>query len=238
MKRRIRKSLNVWLSKAGYELKRIAPGPTGELANIAFRLFQLQHPNDLVFQIGASDGQFNDPIAELLRRGPNPALLLEPDPCNFAALVAHHRGFPHVKVVNAAIGETDGFLNLYTVRREGRWLNSPHASQLSSLSRRHLLLHGVLEKEIEAVRVPSLRVGAALDKHAKGNVGFVLSDSEGYDRNVVEQILDLGLRPSYVCFEFMHIMQDLPALCSRLEDCGYLLLFDKQNCLAYRDKYP
>lgn len=237
MKKQIRTCLNAWLTRLGYELKRIAPEPTGELASIAFRLFQIQHPDDLVLQIGASDGQFNDPIAKLLRNGPNPALLLEPDPCNFASLAAHYHNCPQVKIVNAAIGDTDGYSTLYTVKREGRWLHSPHASQLSSFSRRHLLLHGVLEKEIEAVGVPSIKVSSALDQHARGSVGFVLSDTEGYDQNVVEQILDLGLRPPYVCFEFMHIMQGLSALCARLKACGYLVLFDKQNCLAYRDTY-
>jgi len=234
MKQFAKQWLTDLLAAAGYEIRRNTPKPTGELASIAFKLFQLQNPNDLVLQVGASEGHFNDPIAELLLTGPNPALLVEPDPSNFAALEARYRNSPRIEVVNAAIGDIDGSTLLYTIKREGRWLESPHASQLSSFSRNHLLLHGVLENEIKTLSVPSLRVSTVLAAQSPRHLGFVMCDTEGYDRQVVEQILDIDLMPTFICFEFIHIMNDLSLLCQRLKERGYLILFDKQNCLAHK----
>lgn len=61
-----------------------------------------------------------------------------------------------------------------------------------------------------------------------------MCDTEGYDRQVVEHILDTDLTPTFICFEFIHIMSHLSLLCQRLKRQGYFMLFDKQNCLAYR----
>ena len=133
------------LAGAGYKIRRNTPKPTGELASIAFKLFQLTSTKDLVLQVGALEGRFNDPIADLLLTGPNPALLVEPHSSNFGALQTRYRNYPHIDIVNAAIGDIDGSTRLYTIKRKGRWLESPHASQLTSFSGKHLLLHGARE---------------------------------------------------------------------------------------------
>ena len=231
----LKRTINHLLRSRGYELRRVQSESTGELASLAFGFFRFSFPAKLFVQIGASDGQFNDPVVVQVKSGPNPAILVEPVPRNFAALQANYANCPNVRLVQAAMSHNSGTQRFYAVKRAGRWAQSLHASQLGSFDRQHLLNHGVMPEEIDELEVPCQTFSTLLDRKEIQNVGFILSDTEGYDSRVVELALEAGCLPEFICFEFIHLRGNLGKTCQLLSRAGYRFLYDKQNCLAYRE---
>lgn len=231
----VKKTINHFSRLGGYEFKRVRPDSTGELASLAFAYFKLRFPSKLFVQIGASDGQFNDPVVCQVKEGPNPAILVEPVPRNFAALQASYASCQHVRLVQAALSHKTGVQRFYAVKRIGRWAQSPHASQLGSFNRKHLINHGVLPDEIDEIKVPCQSFSTLLDPKEIPNVGFILSDTEGYDSQVVEFAIESGCLPEFICFEFIHLQDRLEKTCYLLSRTDYRYMYDKQNCLAYRE---
>ena len=102
-----------------------------------------------IVKVGAYAGQVGDYLRQFLEQEEKvQAVLAEPDPVNFDNLTENLGEMPGVILVRAAVGSEEGPGIFHTVRSEGRWASSPLAGQLGSLTKEHLLRHGVLEEEI------------------------------------------------------------------------------------------
>lgn len=100
---------------------------------------------------------------------------LEPDPENFAVLVANCGHLPGVTLLQAALWGSDGEVRLKTRSREGR--------DLRSWGRRTV---PPAFADADAVAVPALSPRAVLDQLGLDEVGLFKMDIEGAEKDVFE----------------------------------------------------
>jgi FkbM family methyltransferase len=191
--------------------------------------------NTFVVQIGACDGKEDDPIHKYLVGGSVQAVLVEPVPHAFKRLQETYGNFRNVRLVQAAVGRQDGEAIIYSVKMEGRWEKSTFAPMLSSFDRNHLLKHKILDHEIEATRVKTMTLKSLFRDYSIYKVNFMMIDTEGYDAEVVEMLLQGDVLPNKLCFEHIHLDQkSIDDLFLKLKDHGYTWIHDRQNTLILR----
>lgn len=126
----IRFQLGNFLKKCGYRMARDHRWPTihGNLLYLGFSLLSAKKNGPIqVLQIGAFDGHASDPLEEILSHASVSAVLVEPQTTPYELLVSHYTGNPRIRLVNAAVGESDGHATLYVPSSEA----SPKASLLA-----------------------------------------------------------------------------------------------------------
>ena len=64
--------------------------------------------------------------------------------------------------------------------------------------------------QVQEVEVPALSVQTLLAKHRITTIDLLLTDVQGYDCEVVEQVLACGVKPTIIHFEHCHTAR--PAL--------------------------
>ena len=198
---------------------------------------ELQKNADFLFlQIGANDGVFDDPLHDLVLRYGLSGLLVEPQPNLFERLKANYAGRPGMAFECCAIGRTDGEAILYRARLDAPVPQWMHA--IASLNRRHLTKASfgvLLEKYVEEVKVLSLTFRTLLRKHHIQNVSLLVTDTEGFDCEIVNMALDAGLRPAIINYEFIHADPQAQVDCKkRLMEAGYSFIDVGTDTLAVR----
>jgi FkbM family methyltransferase len=116
-------------------------------------------------QIGANDGNSDDPFQCFVKEYKIPGILVEPQPSAFKKLVKNYNGYPNLMFENAAISETTGELILYRFDRDEE--KSFRLDTLTSTNRKILEKHkrdGCIQADIEQILVPSLTFNNLLDK--------------------------------------------------------------------------
>lgn len=190
-------------------------------------------------QVGANDGEMNDPIRKLVLKHRLPGLFVEPIPDLFARLRSNYAGQPGLLFEQCAVGERDGEATIYRVRPSPElpaWLQ-----EIASFDKRHISSRKFgfpgLERHIEPMRVPVLTLSSLLQKHNLGGCDLLQVDVEGYDCRIVQAAIRGGLRPAIINYEFIHSLPDERARCKRLlADHGYTFLDVGRDTLAVRDE--
>ncbi len=179
----------------------------------------------LVVQVGAFDGDFDDPIAHLIREHGWRALLVEPQPGAFEALRLRYADQPQVLCENAAIADHDGEVTLYALHTD--------ATPMASFDRRHLIRHAQRPSDIVERRVPCLTLRSLLDKHGINKVDLLQIDAEGYDAEIVRSI-DFGtMRPTIIRYEHANLCEsDRGACIELLAAQGYRILLEDSDTMA------
>ena len=232
---RIRGALNVGLSSAGLEIHRKPPllvrtehNLTIDLEYAAAHLVAF-HPGRQIsaVQVGAFDGVSNDPLAPLLQAFHWSAVLIEPQPCPFAALRHHYADNQAVQVFNVAIGERDSKRMLYMLKSSDPLPDIFH--QVASFDRAHVekirrqeLPHTATE--ITAVEVETWTFNTLLRRSNTTLVDVLQIDAEGYDFELLK-LFDVPRRlPTIVHYEHQHLSRsDRNAAAELLVACGYRL---------------
>jgi hypothetical protein len=160
-------------------------------------------------------------------------------PTLFERLKANYAGQHGLAFERCAIGRTDGEASLYRARPDAPVPQWVHAS--ASFNRWHASLteagSGVpdLEKYIEEVKVPSLTLRTLLRKHDIPNLTPLVTDTEGFDCEIVNMALDAGLRPAIINYEFIHAIPQARVDCEkRLMEAGYGFIDVGIDTLAVR----
>ena len=79
-----------------------------------------------------------------------------------------------------------------------------------------------VQVQVQEVEVPALSVQTLLSKHGITKIDLLLTDVQGYDREVVEQFLACGVEPTIIHFEHCHTTRPaLTALYRKLVKRGY-----------------
>ena len=188
--------------------------------------FARDMPEAHFIQIGANDGFTFDPFRDLLAlphvrwRG----LLVEPVAHLYAKLHERCASQPRLQTERAAIGETDGTLEIFRLRAkpgDPLWLD-----QLASFNR-EVLRHNAAslpdaDERIVSESVPSLRVSTLLARHGIERTDLLVIDTEGWDWRVLRQFDLRRLRPWLILVEHQHLIADeSDALHARLGGTGY-----------------
>jgi len=190
----------------------------------------------LIIQIGACDGKEDDPLYQFLKQGETNAILFEPLPNSFSKLRKAYEGLSKIKLVNAAISRKDDEEKIYSVKNKGRWEGSSYAPMLTSFSKKHLLNHGVIESEIETIKVKTVRLSTFVKNNSIHKINLMIIDTEGFDAKIVEMMMEDSLFPDSICFEHVHIKSvDIKSLFKKLYDNGYRWISDVQNTLAVKN---
>ena len=210
------------------------PEPTFDVVQLALAWFIRSGQEGAFVQIGACDGATGDPVHELVASGKVRAILMEPIPATFQKLAATYDGTANVTLVQAAVGDRDGSLNLFKVKEGATSIEACWAFQLASFDKQHLVKHGVKEVDIETLAVPSLTLETLIAQNGIGRIGFLQVDTEGYDAEVVRMALRLAAPPPFINFENVHLAggPGLDQLFEQLTAAGYSWVHDKWNTLA------
>ncbi len=167
-------------------------------------------PNAIFIQIGANDGLTGDPLYGILTRPAGSkwrGVMVEPIHHLFAQLQQHYGSQRRIQMVNAAVGESDGRVEIFRVRTEQGdplWLE-----QLASLDRevlaRNVIQMGQSADRIISEAVPSLTVRTLLTRNQVETLDLLIIDTEGWDWRILRQF-DLGqLKPALILYEHQHL---------------------------------
>jgi FkbM family methyltransferase len=198
----------------------------------------LHKPTPFFIQIGANDGQSNDPLYRFITRFNWRGILLEPVPEAFALLQETYAGNDRLQLLNAAIAERDGSRTIYTIRQDAATFEKAH--QFSSFRREAVLrqtewVPDVMER-IEEKPVRCLSLETLLRDHVSGEtVDVLMIDTEGYDLAILRMIDFARMRPSIICYEHVHMnKKEQNEAASRMIAQGYRMARDNLDTVAYR----
>lgn len=167
----------------------------------------------IVVQIGANDGEREDPISRLLRnRRRWRGLLVEPLPGDFKQLVKNYGSSRRFMFEQSAVGTANGRLAFYHLderaRNSSHWRN--YFDRIGSLEKSDLIhnLGNCVEAMIPYIVVTEVNVltmGALLKKWAIDRIDALIVDAEGFDWEIIRQTLELGIKPEVIVFEYTHL---------------------------------
>jgi FkbM family methyltransferase len=182
-------------------------------------------------QIGAYDGAFDDPVSALVRKHGWRGVLVEPQPAAFAQLKRNYSDQPQLIFENAAIGDKDGEVTLYTLNNG--------TSPLASFQRRHLVRHAQKSGDIVERQVASLTFQSLLAKHGLSDVrvDLVQIDAEGCDARIIDAIDLEAVRPAIIRYEHVNLTRRERCACIEHLACyGYRILLEDTDTLAYQER--
>lgn len=238
------KKLEALARRRGYEVSWDPPAlvndPTARLE------LQLEHiiahlmltKRDLFFvEVGANDGVSNDPLYKFIVEFGWAGILLEPVPYVFEQLEKNYAGNSRVRLINAALSETDGKRTIYTVKMDGVSFSKAH--QFSSFSRKALLRQTewvpdikdrIVESEIDCISFKTL-----LSLAGGRTVDILSTDTEGYDLAILKMIDFATIAPEIISFEHVHLSKaEQQEAALMLLRHGYRLTRDNLDTTAYR----
>ena len=167
-------------------------------------IFNKQKIRNLI-QIGANDGVSFDEINFFIKKYKVESILVEPIKENFNKLKNNYKNLDFIKFENVAISCNDKINYLYKVSSKFYKYYDSHIPAIPSLNKKHLLSHGVKNSHIVKESVISLSVMELVNKYEIKNLDLFFVDAEGYDGNIVLDLLtQTELRP-IIIFEYIHI---------------------------------
>lgn len=232
------------LRRFGYEIRRTRTadvGPTElplvDLFDLLVREHLQVNPRPFLVQIGANDGQTEDPVHDLVRRYKLRGLLVEPQPRAFRNLCENYRDQEQLEFENCLLGSADGTSTFYAVREqiEGLpfWLYqsaSLDRSVVANALRVFRECKGVsaipedYESLIESLAVPSITWEKLLQKHGVSQVDVLVVDTMGFDFEILKLFPFQLMKPSIIHFEHSMLSPaDQRAALTFLADHGYSL---------------
>ena len=189
-------------------------------------------------QIGANEGSTEDVLYYPIHRYDWRGVLVEPQAAEFGRLRENYRTRPAVSCEQAAIvapGTTAPHLH-YVVPAAGvpAW-----ASKLSSFDPAipAQVLEHYPDAQLASHPVRSMTLDALLERHDLQQLDVLLTDTEGYDYEILRHVDWDRLRPSLVVFEHRHLSRDdQQALTTTLTERGYALFSGELDTAAFRDE--
>jgi FkbM family methyltransferase len=172
-------------------------------------------PDFFFIQVGATDGEENDPINQMIRRYNWRGVLLEPQPDVFRSLVKNYNGHEHLIFENAALASSDGELPFFTI---------PGQTGLGSFDKAVLHRSGFKDFNIVKGHVAAITASTLLKKYRE-RVDLLQVDTEGFDFEVIKMILSANIRPKIINYEHLHLSNvDRAACVDMLGWLGYKML--------------
>jgi len=194
-----------------------------------------------LIQIGANDGEDEDPVKGLISDDLVEALLVEPMPEPFRILSERYRNNLLVHLRQCAIADSSGEMPLYVLADENGDV-SLELSKMATLdkgvaSQRREMMSRLTGKALQTVTrtVSTARVSDLLGQVDWDSVDIVVIDAEGWDANIVRAMLEEGITAQIIQFESMSISRrEYPILVGSLVNAGYLTARSGYDSIALR----
>lgn len=186
-------------------------------------------------QIGAFDGEANDPLHDLIVGSGWRGVLVEPQPEAFQQLKRTYSGVDGLVFLNAAIGPERGTRPFYFV--SGSEPDDPWwRGQIASFDRDHLMKH-IQDNHRLAARVVSQDVETLtlsdVFARAPRPVDVLQIDAEGYDGEIVASLDLEGPLPTVIRFEHRHLsVRDHQLAIGHLRAAGYRFAVNEDDTVA------
>lgn len=141
-------------------------------------------------QIGANDGESNDPIRDYILNNQWTGLLVEPDPDLFNKLRQNYADQGELKFLNAAIGSGQP-MDFYSV--DALAPGAPAwASNLGSFNKDVILSHGeswpTMDGHLRKRRIDTITPDQMFSELGTQNVDLLIMDVEGYEWEILQRI--------------------------------------------------
>lgn len=165
-------------------------------------------------QIGAHDGDFDDPLQKYINDHDWRAVLVEPRRKPFERLATRYANNPRVTVINKAVSDSAGKMILWSAVidgpefRFGEAIASTNPEQVRrevvrNLGTNVLRNTAIVPEEVEVATVGEVCADAKINPE---EVDFFVTDTEGHDAIIVNSLLDsLNTPPPLLQYEHLHV---------------------------------
>lgn len=189
-------------------------------------------------QIGAHDGEMDDPLARHIQQHQWHGLFIEPQPEPFANLRARYAGKDNgLLFENVAIDVVAGTRTLYRVKPE--FVHIPEISGLASFHPDRALATQAALGRMYGIEVPCLPLQTLLDRHQIKQVHLLQMDTEGYEATLLNGIDLSTLRPWAIHYEHRHLTGREHRNClRRLHAHGYHTVEKQFDVFAWLENPP
>ncbi|HEY1581359.1 MAG TPA: FkbM family methyltransferase [Terracidiphilus sp.] len=190
------------LDKCGYKLERTGqPGSSffSQLLNERMKISK-----EIVFvQIGANDGISNDPLYSLIKRFPRRfrGLVVEPLKDKFELLERTYADVESVVPVNLAVHNTEKEMLIWRVRPDLEKKLPGWAGGMGSFNPEYHKLSQLDSSLFIAEKVFCTTFDDLLTGHRIAGAELLVTDTEGYDFEILRNIDFAKHRPTYIHFE-------------------------------------
>ena len=221
------------------KLPRILSNPAFLFSNVLFEnkvdiaINRLNDTESVTFvYIGANDGISGNRIRNYIIKNNWAGVFVEPQKNVFAKLVRNYQQYPCIAFENAAVAETDGQINFYQSKnsslsslRGDEWFKGKNKG-IAYLNRK--LFGGSNEIIVNSITFQSL-----LTKHEIPSFNLLITDTEGYDNNIIRQLDFHKHQPKIIISEVLHLDEIEKKISIRLlENNGYSVTTDGWDLLA------
>ena len=166
-------------------------------------IFQKQNINGLI-QIGANDGLRFDSINKYIKQYKTKSILVEPIKEYFDQLKKNYRSHENIFFENLAISVKNQINYLYKVKTIDLDKYDEHIKGISSFDFNHLIKHGVKKKHIIKEKIESTSIVKLFEKY-NFDINLLFIDAEGYDADIVIDLLENSNFKPIIIIEYVHI---------------------------------
>ncbi len=214
----------------GYRIEKICdpmPGPHLIVADLVLSFLNTMRAGKVQFiQIGANDGQFQDPLYPWIRRYPWRGVLVEPQPTMYVKLVDLHASrSAQISIKRAVVADRRGKATLWTLADVP---NMPaDASLFASLDRNTIIRNARsylpdFEKQLVSSEVDACTIDDLMRECGIGELDLLQIDAEGFDFKIIKTIDFARCRPQVLNYEHANLTPDDQRACrTYLAGFGY-----------------
>ena len=216
---RLKSSASRLASGLGYKVERQLPEISYPINLLSLALKSKGCFSECHFvQIGANDGETDDPIFEFIRSADNrwSGVLLEPQVSAFMQLSQKYANNPRIQLENSALNEFDGPADFYVSDDNDLFAGLSSSSLKNRVSKRT----PIEKRQVNCISPETLCI-----KFGITSLELLVVDTEGFDADAVMLFLRSNLCPNVILFEHINVpKQKLRECFSVLESRGYELL--------------
>lgn len=190
-------------------------------------------------EIGAMDGVNHDALYKHIVSNPRwEGILVEPLPDMFKKLKANYKDRENFQFVNAAIADRDGRAQITRIPAEFVNKECPEwADGISTLKPEIHIISRYENLKLFAVQEPvtTMTFASLAKKYDITQIDLLQIDTEGYDKEIFDQIWLAGFRPSIIKLETLYLQHMvILELISLLNASGYSSSLQGEDLLAVK----
>ncbi|MGH8505188.1 MAG: FkbM family methyltransferase [Stenotrophobium sp.] len=193
------------------------------------KAFARRYPEAFFIQVGANDGQMMDPLRKLVLASRWRGLAIEPVPQLFRSLQQNYAAVAQrVQPVNLAVATEAGELPFFHLGNQPGLAPLPEwANGLGSFRKDVILKHANriqgFEHYLREIKVSSVTWDELCQRYQVQRIDLVVTDTEGYDFEIIRQIDFQRGKPGMIVYEHHHFSTQTRAECrALLQGQGYL----------------
>jgi FkbM family methyltransferase len=223
---RLKGRLQKFANRFGYKVEKLRSNfEPIDVFTLVIELECRANPDFYFVQIGANDGQTDDPLHPLIVRHKLRGLLIEPQPAAFQRLIQNYAHQPQLVFENVAIAEQPGTAQMYTA--EGN-------DCLASFDEAHVRKNVPLGTKVLTLEVPAMPLDQLIKKYKIEQIGLLQIDAEGFDYQILKMVNFQVRKPKIIHFEHLNMLpNDYVASIRLLSEQGYRMYAHDINTLAY-----